>query len=145
MAVLRWKSEAGEVRGRGWRPLGCSWGCGEAIARPGRDSGAVEQSWTQRRRGTAAGRGDSVRRLGLGGALVDGRRRGARAPICRAAERLGVRARGWKAGEIFGEHHGVRLHGEGKTILAAGPGLSAGCELRGRTGRVRARCRAGRC
>ena len=65
------------------------------------------------------------------------------APICRAAEHLGVRARGWKAGEIFGEHHGVRLHGEGKMILAAGPGLSAGCELRGRTGRVRARCREG--
>ena len=72
-------------------------------------------------------------------------RNGGTVGLLRAAERLGVRARGWKAGEIFGEHHGVRLRGEGKTILAAGPGLSAGCELRGRTGRVRARCRAGRC
>ena len=43
MAVLRWNSEAGEVRGRGWRPPWCSWGRGEAAARPSRDSGAAEQ------------------------------------------------------------------------------------------------------
>ena len=64
VAALRWKSEAGEVRGRGWRPLGCSWGRGEAVARPGRDSGVAEQ---RGRGGTGAPRGGAVlvRRLGF--------------------------------------------------------------------------------
>ena len=48
----------------------------------------------------------------------------AQASICRAAERIGVRAWGGKAGEILGEDHGARLREEGDDS-DRGAGVSA--------------------
>jgi hypothetical protein len=51
----------------------------------------------------------------------------AQASICRAAERIGVRAWGGKAGEILGEDHGARLReGEDESDSGAGVSMSAG-------------------
>ena len=46
------------------------------------------------------------------------------APICRAAANLGVRARGWKAGEISGEYRGRALREEGEETGVWGHGVS---------------------
>ena len=48
----------------------------------------------------------------------------AHASICRAAERVGVRAWGGRAGEILGEDYGARLR-EGGDDSNSGAGVSA--------------------
>ena len=100
VAALRWNSEAGEVRGRGWRPLWCSWGRGEAAARPSRDSGAAEQ---RGRGGAGAPRGGAVlvRRLGFV-----------------AAFGLGVSVLGGPLGPIIGRAviPGLRAVGRGRDL-----------------------------
>ena len=71
---------------------------------------------------SGVGRGNAEA-LGLwfGGAEVDRRRRGSQVPICRAAECLGVRARGGKAGVIVAALSRGRARKENGRELALPP------------------------
>ena len=63
----------------------------------------------------------------MGGAGVGDEVQGEAGDTYRAAERIGVRAWGGKAGEILGEDHGARLReGEDESDSGAGVSMSAG-------------------
>jgi hypothetical protein len=100
VAALRWNSEAGEVRGQGWWPLWCSWGHGEAAARPGRVSSAAEQ---RGRGGAGAPRGGAVLVQRL---------------VFVAASGMGVRVLGGPLGPIIGRAVilGMRAVGRGRDL-----------------------------
>ena len=117
--------------GRGRRARGASWDSGGASARL-RGGSAVRSVVATRSRGAAQGGAAQARQARVTAAVAerDGRRGGPQGLFVRRRGDLGVRARGWKAGEISGEYRGRALREEGEETGVWGHGVSGSGRLR---------------
>ena len=93
---------------------------------------AVRSVVATRSRGAAQGGAAQARQARVTAAVAErvGRRGGPQGLFVRRRGDLGVRARGWKAGEISGEYRGRALREEGEETGVWGHGVSGSGRLR---------------